>query len=86
MNVMIWIAESNLILLSKGNPVQYWTHEPGAVIAGTVPTVQVQLSCDEFIQLKDRQRGEYITSTDMRFTNHSGTHDYMHDEGVGVED
>jgi hypothetical protein len=86
MKVMVWIAESNLMLLEKGKPVQYWTHEPGAVVAGTIATVQVQLSSEEYIQLKDRQRTEYISSGDMRFTNHSGTHDYMNDEGVGVED
>lgn len=87
MKVMVWIVESNLVLLDKGKSVQYWTHEPGTS-AGSLPMIQVQLSCDEFIQLRDGQRVEYSTSVDMRFTNHSGIHDYYNidDIGVGIED
>jgi hypothetical protein len=89
MKVMIWITESNLELLEKGEIIQYWLREPGY----GVDLVQIQISYDEFIRLRDNQPKHYITRDHMRFINYSGTHrDYMddmpngNDEGYGVED
>ena len=89
MKVMIWVTESNLELLNKGEIIQYWVREPGDAL----DVVQVQISYDEFIRLRDNQPEHYITKDHMRFINYSGTHrDYMddmpiaNDEGYGVED
>ena len=89
MKVMIWVTESNLELLNKGKVIQYWVREP----ANALDVVQVQISYDEFIRLRDNQPEHYITKDHMRFMNYSGTHkDYMddmpigNDEGYGVED
>jgi len=58
--------------------------------------VQVQLSYDQYIRLKDHQPDHYSTKNHMRFINYAGTHeDYMQDqfdnydmdhEELGVED
>ena len=41
MKVMLWVTESNLELLNKGEVIQYWLREPG----DELHVVQVQLSC-----------------------------------------
>ncbi len=89
MKVMIWITESNLELLNKGDIIQYWVREPG----NALDVVQVQISYDEYVRLRDNQPEHYITRDHMRFVNYSGMHrDYMddmpigNDEGYGVED
>ena len=89
MKVIIWVTESNLELLNKGEIIQYWVREPG----NALDVVQVQISYDEYIRLRDNQPEHYVTRDHMRFVNYSGTHrDYMddmpigNDEGYGVED
>ncbi len=89
MKVMIWVTESNLELLNNGDIIQYWVREPG----NALDVVQVQISYDEYIRLRDNQPEHYVTRDHMRFVNYSGTHrDYMddmpigNDEGYGVED
>ena len=89
MKVMIWVTESNLELLNKGDIIQYWVREPG----NALDVVQVQISYDEYIRIRDNQPEHYVTRDHMRFINYSGTHiDYIddmpvaNDEGYGVED
>ncbi len=92
MKVMLWVTESNLELLNKGEVIQYWLREPG----DDLRVVQVQLSYDQYIRLKDHQPDHYSTKNHMRFINYAGTHeDYMQDqfdnydmdhEELGVED
>ncbi len=89
MKVLIWVTQSDLELLNRGELIQYWLREPDDAL----DVVQVQISYDEFIRLRDNQPEHYITRDHMRFVNYSGTHrDYMDDapyaneEGYGVED
>jgi len=89
MKVMLWVLESNLELLNDGDVIQYWLREPG----DQLQVVQVELTHNEFIRLKDNQPEHYITRDHMRFINYAGTHDdYTIDmtdpysEGHGVED
>ncbi len=92
MKVMLWVTESNLELLNKGEVIQYWLREPG----DELHVVQVQLSYDQYIRLRDHQPDHYSTKNHMRFINYAGTHeDYMQDqfdnydmdhEELGVED
>ena len=89
MKVMLWVTQTNVELLERGEIIQYWLREP----ANALDVVQVQISYDEFIRLRDNQPEHYITKDHMRFINYSGTHrDYMDDipygddEGYGVED
>jgi hypothetical protein len=92
MKVMLWVTESNLELLNKGEVIQYWLREPG----NDLHVVQVQLSYDQYIRLRDHQPDHYSTKNHMRFINYAGTHeDYMQDqfdnydmdhEELGVED
>jgi len=91
MKVMIWVTESNLELLNKGEVIQYWAREPGDALN----VMQVQISYDEFIRLRDNQPEHYLTRDHMRFINYSGMQDDnyytndnpgAYDEGYGVED
>ena len=90
MKVMIWVTESNLELLNNGEIIQYWLREPG----NALDVVQIQISHDEFIRLRDNQPEHYITRDHMRFINYSGMQDdnYTSDrpnangEGYGIED
>ena len=89
MKVMLWVTQTNLELLNQGEIIQYWLREP----ADALDVVQVQISYDEFIRLRDNQPEHYITRDHMRFINYAGTHDdYTIDmtdpysEGHGVED
>ena len=90
MKVMLWVLESNLELLNDGDVIQYWLREPG----DQLQVVQVELTHNEFIRLKDNQPNHYNTSDHMRFTNYSGLQDdnYISDNpstdghGYGVED
>ena len=92
MKVMVWIADTNLELLSQGEIIQYWLREPGDALN----VVQVQLSYDEYIRLRDGQPDHYSTKNHMRFINYAGTHDghidfefdgFDHDDGLmGIED
>jgi len=91
MKVMVWVMEANLELLHKREIIQYWLREPG----DQLQVVQVELTHDEFIRLKDNQPKHYNTSDHMRFMHYSGTHDYIDeidehsigdDEGIGIED
>ena len=90
MKVMIWITQSNLELLNNKEIIQYWVREPGDAL----DVVQVQISYDDFIQLRDNQPEHYITKDHMRFINYSGMQDdnYTSDmpeaygEGYGIED
>jgi hypothetical protein len=90
MKVMLWVTESNLELLNKGEIIQYWVREPGDAL----DVVQVQISYDEFIRLKDNQPEHYITRDHMRFVNYSGmqVNNYgtdmsePYEDGCGVED
>jgi len=91
MKVMIWVTESNLELLNKGEVIQYWAREPGDALN----VMQVQISYDEFIRLRDNQPEHYVTRDHMRFINYSGMQDDnyytsdkpgSYDEGHGVED
>lgn len=88
---MIWVTESNLELLNKGEVIQYWAREPGDALN----VMQVQISYDEFIRLRDNQPEHYVTRDHMRFINYSGMQDDnyytsdkpgSYDEGHGVED
>jgi hypothetical protein len=91
MKVMIWVTESNIELLNKGEVIQYWAREPGDALN----VMQVQISYDEFIRLRDNQPEHYVTRDHMRFINYSGMQDDnyytsdapgSYDEGHGVED
>jgi len=90
MNVMIWVTESNLELLNNGEVIQYWVREPG----NALDVVQVQISYDDFIRLRDNQPEHYVTRDHMRFVNYSGMQadNYGSDmpepygEGRGIED
>jgi len=89
MKVMLWVTQTNVELLERGEIIQYWLREP----ANALDVVQVQISYDDFIRLRDNQPEHYITRDHMRFINYSGMHrDYMddmpiaNDEGYGVED
>jgi len=91
MKVMIWVTESNLELLNKGEVIQYWAREPGDALN----VMQVQISYDDFIRLRDNQPEHYVTRDHMRFINYSGMQDDnyytsdnpgAYDEGHGVED
>jgi len=91
MKVMIWVTESNIELLNKGEVIQYWAREPGDALN----VMQVQISYDEFIRLRDNQPEHYVTRDHMRFINYSGMQDDnyytndkpgAYDEGHGVED
>lgn len=92
MKVMLWVTESNLELLSKGEVIQYWLREPG----DDLHVVQVQLTYDQYVRLRDHQPDHYSTKNHMRFMNYSGMHEgYMDDdydeydkevEELGVED
>ena len=90
MKVMLWVTESNLELLNKGEVIQYWAREPGDALN----VMQVQISYDEFIRLRDNQPEHYVTRDHMRFINYSGMQDdnygsnmpETHGEGYGVED
>ena len=92
MKVMIWITQSNLELLNNKEIIQYWVREPGDAL----DVVQVQISYDDFIQLRDNQPEHYITKDHMRFINYAGTHDghidfefdgFDHEDGLmGIED
>ena len=57
MKVMLWVTESNLELLNKGEIIQYWLREPG----DQLNVVQVQLSYDQYIRLRDYQPEHYST-------------------------
>jgi len=91
MKVIVWVTESNLELLNNGEVIQYWAREPG----NALNVVQVQISYDEFIRLRDNQPEHYVTRDHMRFINYSGMQDDnyytsdkpgSYDEGHGVED
>jgi len=94
MKVMVWVLESNLELLNDGDVIQYWLREPG----DQLQVVQVELTYNEFIRLKDNQPNHYstheFTLSHIRFTNYSGLQDdnYISDNlstdghGYGVED
>jgi hypothetical protein len=91
MKVMIWVTESNIELLNKGEVIQYWAREPGDALN----VMQVQISYDDFIRLRDNQPEHYVTRDHMRFINYSGMQDDnyytcdtpgAYDEGHGVED
>lgn len=82
MKVMLWVTESNLELLNKGEIIQYWLREPG----DQLNVVQVQLSYDQYIRLRDYQPEHYSTKNHMRFINYAGTHDeYLNDDFVSLE-
>jgi len=91
MKVILWVTESNLELLNNGDIIQYWVREPGNVL----DVVQIQISYDKYIQLRDNQPEHYVTRDHMRFVNYSGMQDdnyytsnkpEAYDEGYGVED
>tara|TARA_B100001059_G_scaffold1116_1_gene870 strand:- start:521 stop:796 length:276 start_codon:yes stop_codon:yes gene_type:complete len=91
MKVMVWVTQTNVELLERGEIIQYWLREP----ANALDVVQIQISYDNFIRLRDNQPEHYVTRDHMRFINYSGMQDdnyytsdtpKSYDEGYGVED
>jgi len=84
MKVMLWVTESNLELLNKGEIIQYWLREPGDAL----DVVQVQISYDEFIRLRDNQPDHYVAKEHIRYlqTHYMDDVPIKNDEGYGVED